>query len=403
MSNKQMVSVPRELLKRLDLGKNTATAMSALPELRALLAQPAQQHQGEPFAWFDPKTCDFLTADGRSATLSMGHGDRLGRYSVPLYTHPAPAGTAEVERLRAALKFYADREHYHVESGDWDTVSGEPLNILWHAVKPDFIEDGTVARNALSASAEPATPSVIACHVDESCGQSRPSAPVEIDERAGFERENRYIVLKRKHPASLPESLQVRLKPALEEALQALPKLDAVVVESDWPEYEPTWAAIQARAALGGEPPGGTWYTDELGKPRFRPVEDPVESLRRLKVDFNEWVDKSQWIRASAQACEGHMHPADVIKKRYDQLQADLSSRDERIEQLRSGFVFETGPYQVELNEDQWAKVFDVIDSYDMGDDNHFVFLEEHGRGLISEILIELGLARAPDADEVSE
>lgn len=57
---------------------------------------------------------------------------------------------AEVERLRGALKFYADREHYHVESGNWDTVSGEPQNILWNGEEPDFIEDGTFARKALA-------------------------------------------------------------------------------------------------------------------------------------------------------------------------------------------------------------------------------------------------------------
>lgn len=51
MSNKQMVSVPRELLERLDLGKNTATALGALPELRTILAQPAQQSHPEPIAW----------------------------------------------------------------------------------------------------------------------------------------------------------------------------------------------------------------------------------------------------------------------------------------------------------------------------------------------------------------
>ncbi|MBF8676174.1 Lar family restriction alleviation protein [Pseudomonas fulva] len=67
---------------------------------------------------------------------------------------------AEVERLRAALRFYADREHFHFASGNWDTVSGEPLNILWCGEEPDFIEDGTVARNALSASAEPSAPAV---------------------------------------------------------------------------------------------------------------------------------------------------------------------------------------------------------------------------------------------------
>lgn len=60
--------------------------------------------------------------------------------------------TAADERadvLEQALKFYADREHYHFESGNWDTVSGEPLNILWNGDEPDFIEDGSVARSAL--------------------------------------------------------------------------------------------------------------------------------------------------------------------------------------------------------------------------------------------------------------
>lgn len=51
--------------------------------------------------------------------------------------------------LEQALKFYADREHYHFESGNWDTVSGEPLNIMWNGDEPDFIEDGSVARTAL--------------------------------------------------------------------------------------------------------------------------------------------------------------------------------------------------------------------------------------------------------------
>lgn len=61
--------------------------------------------------------------------------------------------TAERDNLKAALKFYADREHYHFESGNWDTVSGEPLNSLWCGDEPDYIEDGTVARNALNKPA----------------------------------------------------------------------------------------------------------------------------------------------------------------------------------------------------------------------------------------------------------
>ncbi|MCA4077229.1 MULTISPECIES: hypothetical protein [Pseudomonas] len=39
--------------------------------------------------------------------------------------------TGEVQRLREALKFYADRDHFAEDIGsDWDTVSGEPANVL---------------------------------------------------------------------------------------------------------------------------------------------------------------------------------------------------------------------------------------------------------------------------------
>lgn len=83
----------------------------------------------------------------------------------------AQVAEKRVAVLEQALRFYSDGEHYHFESGNWDTVSGEPLNILWCGDEPDFIEDGTVARNALSACAEP-------------------SAPVERDERAEFDLEH---------------------------------------------------------------------------------------------------------------------------------------------------------------------------------------------------------------------
>jgi len=48
-NNKQMVSVPRELLERLDFGRNTALALNALKELGALLAAPAEHV--EPIAY----------------------------------------------------------------------------------------------------------------------------------------------------------------------------------------------------------------------------------------------------------------------------------------------------------------------------------------------------------------
>lgn len=112
-------------------------------------AAPDEQRHGEPVAWLCEDGSDAWTAEKKNDAIA--HNGTPGatiaaKYTQPLYTHSDPG---EVERLRAALKFYADGEHYHFESGKWDTVSGEPLNILWCGDEPDFIEDGTVARAAL--------------------------------------------------------------------------------------------------------------------------------------------------------------------------------------------------------------------------------------------------------------
>lgn len=68
-----------------------------------------------------------------------------------------------------------------------------------------------------------------------------------------MERENRYIVVKIKDAkAALSEDDYNHLRMlgtfvADWRAEQNKPALECVVVESDWPEYEPTWAAIAAR------------------------------------------------------------------------------------------------------------------------------------------------------------
>lgn len=57
-----------------------------------------------------------------------------------------------------------------------------------------------------------------------------------------FKREERYIVVKRKH-------LQEGDEEALREFLQGwqIPTVECVVVESDWPEYETVWQMIETR------------------------------------------------------------------------------------------------------------------------------------------------------------
>lgn len=60
--------------------------------------------------------------------------------------------------------------------------------------------------------------------------------------QAPFVREERYIVIKRSH---LSEGKESDLRTAMDEI--GIDTVDCVVVEADWPEYEPVWQMIEDR------------------------------------------------------------------------------------------------------------------------------------------------------------
>lgn len=104
--------------------------------------------------------CDALqvlltTADEKNDTLAMAYlraNDREHELRK------------EIVLLRAALKFYADSDHYSTDDGlNWDSCSGEPTNILWHESEPWFVEDGSIARSVLAESADPMAPKCTYC------------------------------------------------------------------------------------------------------------------------------------------------------------------------------------------------------------------------------------------------
>jgi hypothetical protein len=75
---------------------------------------------------------------------------------------------------------------------------------------------------------------------------------------AEFKREFRYAVIKRKDADA---ALTLDERATLSDLLWKIEcwrqrsgkgTLSCVVVEHDWPEYEPTWKAIEARMAPGG-------------------------------------------------------------------------------------------------------------------------------------------------------
>lgn len=108
-----------------------------------------------------------------------------------------------------------------------------------------------------------------------------------------FKREDRYIVIKRSDLANVPVNYRSALVEPMLSLLSHLPRRECLVVESDWPEYELTWAAIEARVT---------------GKPS-----DDIP-------DFTPGNGNKAERRATALVA---------------QLQADLTERDEEIDALR--------------------------------------------------------------------
>lgn len=73
-----------------------------------------------------------------------------------------------------------------------------------------------------------------------------------------FKREDRYIVIKRSDLANIPVNYRSALVEPMLSLLSHLPSREYLVIESDWPEYEPTWTAIKARVTgeLAEQPQG---------------------------------------------------------------------------------------------------------------------------------------------------
>jgi hypothetical protein len=69
------------------------------------------------------------------------------------------------------------------------------------------------------------------------------TTPTEPEALAAFQREERYIVIKRKH---LDELEEINLRDWI--ADNQIAAIECVVVESDWPEYETVWQMIEARS-----------------------------------------------------------------------------------------------------------------------------------------------------------
>lgn len=257
MSNNQMVLAPRELLERLDLGKNTAAAMAAMPELRDLLAKSAD-HIGETFpaniTRFTPVNGAFeitLTVPGipanwmRTPGSSVLVSDRAEvewlRYQLSIIRRSCPdrcevtgsvAGTAQnyigelEQKLAEAHALLANREAMLINAAKgWTVKIFTAGQIIDGRTFPGggmafSVADGTVA--VLDTSSRLST-------------DPEPAAFADTDERVKFDR------WMNEHVVNHPRHGEVTRREYIEHDIGYDPE-------------SPAWEAWEARAALERKP-----------------------------------------------------------------------------------------------------------------------------------------------------
>lgn len=121
-----------------------------------------------------------------------------------------------------------------------------------------------------------------------------------------FEREERYIVVKRKHLTPFMESSIRNLLAALD-----VPTIEGAVVEVDWPEYEPVWNMIEARCTAARrelDPILLQIVALFLGKGEYSACS---HAQRKLGIGYNQAARHIETLEAA-----GVLSPANNVGKR---------------------------------------------------------------------------------------
>ena len=131
-----------------------------------------------------------------------------------------------------------------------------------------------------------------------------------------FEREELYIVFKLSDLGNSLKGDEIRRlarEYAEQRRLRGKPPLECAVVESDWPEYEPTWRAIEARVAgerLAPSMPSPDIYVSDTGRAWDAKLNP---ELRHSPNATPYWAQPSP---SFADAYQGAMEDVAIWKKR---------------------------------------------------------------------------------------
>jgi hypothetical protein len=129
-----------------------------------------------------------------------------------------------------------------------------------------------------------------------------------------FEREDRYLVLKRSDIEKYLDDMD-RLElnvfaekianGRMEDGRERL--LKCAVVEHDWPEYEPTWKAIEERVT--GKPPSSTIEDDAIER-----LTIATNELRNLAEGIEDHITLKGWFTSGKPAFGDHYVYADDFR-----------------------------------------------------------------------------------------
>ncbi|WP_338544934.1 hypothetical protein V6W80_17330 [Pseudomonas benzopyrenica] len=183
----------------------------------------------------------------------------------------------------------------------------------------------------------------LALTVDRYSGAMEKLAVIEHQEAQGaqageFQREDRYIVIKRKDLEEIENSAELSdleahkavllLSEALDTLHSHLPVREYLVIESDWPEYEQTWAAIRARVeGRATQPAAGTTsdkyraelYDEVWQKARdmgYANVTGALVELERMKATQPAAGEPVAW-RYVERTSEGYPYAPQFSAKRW--------------------------------------------------------------------------------------
>ena len=169
-----------------------------------------------------------------------------------------------------------------------------------------------------------------------------------------FKREPRYVVFKIKDiQAYCSESIRGTIEEigrliAHGRDYEGKPPFNAVVVEQDWPEFEPTWAAIEARMAGKDAAPTSTILIH--GNTFTLPTEEAQRLVRALNAELYEAADakdEAKWQHEKNSEIYGRLCKAEsalaseqsvnkqAIKELRD-LQVDFANAEQRIREFDS-------------------------------------------------------------------